>query len=224
MHGKLMSPPVISVIMSVRNSAAYVGEALDSVQAQSIENLQVIVIDDGSTDNTDEVARNHVVAAQVIRQEPLGISAALNRGMREVHGEFVSFVDADDVWPAQRLAKMRTALEQSASLAGVFGAMVNTDAQLRPLQPPLKARLPSVGLFRHATILKVGEFRTDVARFQNVDWMSRALSIGLEFAMIDSIVLFRRIHGNNLGLADSKRSNEDLLRVIRDHHARKARQ
>jgi glycosyltransferase involved in cell wall biosynthesis len=216
-------PPLISVILCVRDGATYLREALDSVAAQDVKGLEAIVVDDGSTDDSHAIALRHPVAAHVVRQNPLGLPAALNRGLSEARGKFVCFIDADDVWPSNRLKDLIAALDRSASLDGVFGAFVNTNAHLEAITPPLSARGLHVALLRRDSALRIGNFRTDVAHAANVDWISRAYSIGLTFCTINSIVSFRRIHGDNMGMRDRARGMQDMLRVVRDHHARNRR-
>jgi glycosyltransferase involved in cell wall biosynthesis len=216
-----MSLPLISVILCVRDGGDYLCHALDSVEAQNVQGVEVVVIDDGSTDDSAEIAGKHSVAATVLREKRLGLPRALNHGLIEARGSFVTFIDADDVWPADRLVKMVAAFDRSPNIDGVYGAFINTDAKLRPVGPPLSARCLGTMLISRASALKIGDFRTDVAHGANVDWISRALTIGLRFAPVDAIVAFRRIHSNNMGVRDQRRSRQDLLRVIRDHHARK---
>jgi glycosyltransferase involved in cell wall biosynthesis len=216
-----MSWPLISVILCVRDGGSYLSQALDSVGVQEIESKEVIVVDDGSTDHSAKIAVEHAVAPKVIRQKPLGLAAGLNRACCEARGRFLSFLDADDVWPADRLSIMIAPFDRSPDVDLVYGALVNTNPQLQPIGPVLTARLLNTALIRRVSALKVGEIRTDVQHGANVDWISRALAIGLQFVAVDSVVLFRRIHGGNSGLRDRDKARRDMIRVIRDHHARK---
>lgn len=215
-----MFSPVISVILCVRNGETYLKQALDSVALQKMVGIEVIVIDDGSDDRSARIASEHMIGPRVERQPPLGHGAALNRGLQRASGRFIACIDADDVWPAGRLVALLGVFERSSCIDIVFGATQNTDAELRPLQNSIPNRMPNAALIRHTSALRVGDFRVDVKHGTTVDWISRAVKLGLKFAEVDAVVLFRRIHDNNLGIRDRERGRQDMLRVIRDHHAR----
>ena len=94
-RGEEESPPLVTVVIPCYNQAHFLGEAIESVLSQSYRNFEVIVVDDGSTDNTSEVASRYE-GVRLVRQENRGLSGARNRGMREAKGEYVVFLDADD--------------------------------------------------------------------------------------------------------------------------------
>jgi glycosyltransferase involved in cell wall biosynthesis len=103
----------ISVIIPLYNKGAYIGRALDSVFAQTFQDYEVIVIDDGSTDDGPErVASYTDERLHLIRQANAGPGAARNRGIREAKGKYVAFLDADDEWLPEYLMKSYTVLEQ----------------------------------------------------------------------------------------------------------------
>jgi glycosyltransferase involved in cell wall biosynthesis len=210
----------ISVIMPVRDGAAYLREALDSIADQAMADLEMIVIDDGSRDDSAAIAAAHRLAPKVASQPPLGLTAALNHGMRLAQGELLAFLDSDDVWPPGRLADM-LAIMADPQIDVVYGQVVNANARLVPIAAPLAARLCGAMLIRRAAALRVGEFRTDIAHGTIVDWNSRATAAGLRFQELDRVVLLRRIHGDNLGVRERAGAREDMLRVIRDHMKRK---
>ena len=90
--------PTISCIVPVYNSARFIGEALDSILNQQHSVSQIVVVDDGSTDDLDAALSNYDQRISVIRQENRGPAAARNRGIQESNGEFLTFLDADDLW------------------------------------------------------------------------------------------------------------------------------
>ncbi len=93
-----MLQPLVSVIIPTFNRANWVGEAIASVLAQQYERLELIVVDDGSSDHTAHVIRSFGAALTVVRQAHAGVSAARNHGVATSHGELVAFLDSDDVW------------------------------------------------------------------------------------------------------------------------------
>jgi len=107
-----MSPPTVSVVMPVFNRERFVGEAVQSILSQTFANLELIVVDDGSTDRTSEILRSFAdPRLHVIRQENRGIGAAMNTGLRAVRGEYVARLDSDDVWLPDMLEAQLRVLE-----------------------------------------------------------------------------------------------------------------
>ncbi len=215
------SNPLVSVIMCVRDGEEYIGEALDSIAAQSIAALETLVILDGSSDRSETVARGHPISPTIISRPALGLPAAMNCGMEQAKGDFITFLDCDDVWPDRRLEIMLAAFERNPEVDGVFSVMINTNHRLVPMQTFEPARMMNAMLVKRASARRVGALRTDVRHAANIDWISRATVQGLAFLPLDTTAVLRRVHGENMGLRDRSRARRDLLRVVRDHHRRK---
>jgi glycosyltransferase involved in cell wall biosynthesis len=97
--------PLVSAIIPAYNSAAFLARAIRSALAQDYPNKQVIVVDDGSTDNTEEIAKSFGAEIIYVRQENAGPAAARNRGIKETRAEYIAFLDSDDEWLPGRLSK-----------------------------------------------------------------------------------------------------------------------
>ena len=110
-----MSRPLVSVIIPTYNRASTVSEAIESVLQQTYPNVEVIVIDDGSKDNTQEVLRRYAGRIRNIYQENAGQMVARNRGIRESRGEIITFLDSDDLWLAHCVERHVRALQPSLS-------------------------------------------------------------------------------------------------------------
>lgn len=108
----------ITAVIPAYNAARFIGEALRSVQAQTASPAEVIVVDDGSTDRTGEIARAHGV--WVLRQENLGLSAARNTAIRAASQPWIAFLDADDLWEPKKLELQWAAVEACPSVGAVF--------------------------------------------------------------------------------------------------------
>lgn len=100
-----MIQPLVSVIIPNYNYARYLPQVLDSVLAQSYSNVEIIVVDDGSMDDSKAVLRNYEKHVRLVEQPNQGVSAARNRGVRESSGELLAFLDADDVWLPLKLER-----------------------------------------------------------------------------------------------------------------------
>lgn len=158
-----MSAPVLSVAMPVRDGARHVGAALDSLAAQTLPGIEVVVVDDGSTDATPEIvaaqARTWAEGAHgrivLIRQENAGVSAARNRAVAAARADLVGFLDADDLWhpakAARQVALMRGAPEVALSHTGF--RIVDADGRdlLERAVPPA-GPLPLARLMRRNVI------------------------------------------------------------------------
>jgi glycosyltransferase involved in cell wall biosynthesis len=99
-----MSSGRVSVVIPVRDGAAYLSEAIDSVFAQTHAPDEVVVVDDGSVDATPEVIARYGSRVTAIAQPRLGNASASNRGVEASSGEFIAFLDADDLWLPEKLA------------------------------------------------------------------------------------------------------------------------
>src|SRR5262245_39908172 len=97
--------PNVSVVIPSYNSAAYLPAAIDSVLAQTARDLEVIVVDDGSTDDTPDVVARYGPPVRGIRQANAGVAAARNRGIAEARGRYIAFLDADDTWEPVKLER-----------------------------------------------------------------------------------------------------------------------
>ena len=108
-------PPTVSVVVAAYNAERFLADALDSVAAQTAPPLETVVVDDGSTDRTAEIAERHPVGARLVRQENAGSAAARNRGIAEARGALVAFLDADDLWLPHKLDRQIAALGRTGA-------------------------------------------------------------------------------------------------------------
>ncbi len=109
-----MSTDLVSVVIPAYNASATLDETLQSVRAQTYKTLEILVVDDGSRDDTVAIAERHAAAdprVRVIQQENAGVAAARNRGWAEARADFLAFVDADDLWHATKIERQLAALK-----------------------------------------------------------------------------------------------------------------
>jgi len=126
--------PLVSVVVTTYNHAAYIEQALDSVLSQSMTDLEVIVVDDGSTDDTPsrlEPYANHP-AVTLVRQANAGIAQSRNTGVRHARGTWVAFLDGDDLWHPDKLAVQVAAMQQhpTCGLVAVNGRQFDPSGQI----------------------------------------------------------------------------------------------
>ncbi len=213
----------ISVLLPCYNAAPYLAEALDSVLAQDVPVREIVVVDDGSSDGSAEVAERFGAAIRCERQPHVGISAARNRALSLAGGDLIAFLDADDVWPTGSLASRLECLTGDAS-ADCVGGLVEEfispelDAEARVGLAALPGVLPgrTVGamLMRRSAFDRVGDFDTSYRIGETLDWVARAENAGIRMPLLDRVVLRRRIHLSNTGMR-SRHLRSDYLRVLK---------
>ncbi|TYS59867.1 glycosyltransferase [Sutcliffiella horikoshii] len=111
---------LVSVIIPCFNSEKWIIETIDSVLNQTYSNIEIIVVDDGSTDNTKDVISNYSKRIKYIYQQNKGPSVARNLGIKKSKGKYVAFLDSDDLWESNKLEKQVEFLENNQNIALVF--------------------------------------------------------------------------------------------------------
>ena len=201
--------PLVSVIIGAYNAAPYLGEAIESVLAQTHEPVELIVVDDGSTDATRDVAEAYGDALRCIGQPNGGMAAARNRGIAEARGEYLAFLDADDRFPPDKLRTQLAAFDADPSLDVVYGHVCEflspdlDEPARRLLREPVHDTpwpTPNLMLVRRDSFLRVGLFSTELKVGIGVDWHARANEAGLRSAVPPVVVLERRLHAENNGI------------------------
>jgi glycosyltransferase involved in cell wall biosynthesis len=209
--------------MPVHDGERYLAEAIESVLAQTHRELEVIVIDDGSSDGSAVLAEAYAPAVRCFSQEAAGIGAARNRGVEMARGGFLAFLDADDLWKRRKLELQLGAFEREPRPDLVFGHMRQfkspdlddaTAARIRcpdGLQP---GYLPSGLLVARDAFERVGPFATGLQVGEFIDWMARARELGLTEVMVPEHVLWRRLHDSNQGVRH-RRDLADFAQVLK---------
>jgi glycosyltransferase involved in cell wall biosynthesis len=201
--------PLISVIIPVYNGEKYLAEAIESVLSQTDFRLDVIVVDDGSTDNTARVAESFG-SVRYHYQMNAGVGAARNKGIVMAYGDYFAFLDADDLWMTDKIKRQLIAFEADSELDMAFG---HTQQFYSPeLTPPEKDRLripaetlPAYNadtmLIKKKSFQSVGLFKNELRIGEFIDWYARATELNLKSIMLPDVLVKRRIHITNLGIS-----------------------
>ncbi len=222
----------IAVIIPAWNAGRHLTAALDSViaNAASIDaTVQILVIDDGSTDDTSEVASRYAdQGVELFWQPNLNTAMARNAGIALTNSRYVAHLDADDTWPAGRLAALMAPLELDPDLDAVFGRAIefadaDAPSTARWSPEPMLVRAPTVGLLRRSTHDRFGGFAPALALDQ-VNWTGQALARNLRYGTVDDIVLSRRIHAANKSHSQPFTTDRRLVSVVRNALAARRRQ
>jgi glycosyltransferase involved in cell wall biosynthesis len=223
------APPLISVIIPCYNAKAYLGEAIESALGQEAGPLEIIVVDDGSTDGSADVARRFGAAVRYEGQANAGIAAARNRGVELSRGRYLAFLDADDMWAPGSLAWRLAMLRAHPGVACVFGAVEEflspeldeeARARLCPAHAPQPGRLAGSMLIEREAFLRVGLFDPRLKVGETLDWVARADDARIPMRTGEAVVLRRRIHRDNT-VTREKARRSDYLRALRASLARR---
>jgi glycosyltransferase involved in cell wall biosynthesis len=220
-----MSAPLVTCVVPVHDGARFLGEALDSVLAQTYEPLEIVVVDDGSTDDTATVARRYERRIRFVRQEHAGPSAARNRGTRLARGEFLAFLDADDLWlPHKTVRQMsrfaaRATLDISVSQFEDFWSpglrAADAEGPGHDLAGPQTGfRLPAA-VVRRSVFEAVGPLDADLRHGEGNEWFIRALDHRAVIEFLPEVLTRRRLHDRNMTRLEANEAREWLPRLAK---------
>ncbi len=225
-----MSQPPVSVIVAVRNGERFLGQALDSILVQDWRPIEILLIDGHSSDRTVEVARSYPLV-RVIPQQNHGVSDSYNLGIAVAAGEFISFLSHDDFWAAGKLKWQMPSLLADPECDYVVGRVkffldpgCALPAGFRPelLEGDRVAYIMETLLARKSVFQKVGGFDPLLTSAEDVDWFCRAKDQKIRHAVVNEVVVHKRVHDTNLSLNDAN-GNAMLLKLLRQSIARKMR-
>ena len=222
------SQPTVACIVPLYNGRDFILEALASIEAQTWPAREVIVVDDGSSDDGAELVRRHYPRARLIQQPNGGEAAARNRGIGAARSDYLALLDQDDLWHPGKLELQMGLLLADPALDWVIGQqrMIMLDEPgadwARPdfLDRPLIGFLPGCMLARRRAFDRIGLFNTSVRIGSDTDWFMRARDAGLRMGNVGREILIRRIHGANAS-RDAQVFYDGLMQVVRGHLQRR---
>jgi glycosyltransferase involved in cell wall biosynthesis len=200
-----MNKPLVSIVVPVFNGARYLGAALQSAFEQDYRPIQVIVVDDGSTDATAKAVRSFKEVIYIY-QSNQGAYAARNQGISVALGEFIAFLDADDLWTRNKLSLQIDWLTEHMDIGYVAARFRNflEKGVERPgwikkeqLSEDQVGGVPNL-VVRRSVFKKIGIFETGCGSGADLDWVLRAKDAGIKCAILPHTLLYRRIHDSNL--------------------------
>jgi glycosyltransferase involved in cell wall biosynthesis len=216
-----------TVVIPAYNAAKTIVEALESVLAQTVLPQQIIVVDDGSTDGTAELAKAVSPLVTVISTPNRGSGAATTTGISMVNTAIVATLDADDVWlPAKMAVQLNMLLQGNQRPDAVLARMVPFgDTHLKTAPTEASGWTRSTLVIWVEAFLRVGAVRDmDHGYGEMVDWFARAKGEGLVFALLDDPLAKRRIHTDSYSFRAGAGQAHDYLKVARLALERKRRQ
>ncbi len=216
--------PRVSVLIPTYNCGQFLSEAIDSVLSQTFTDFEIIVVDDGSTDNTAEVVSRY----PDVKYFPIahsGVSTARNTAITHATGEFVVFLDADDKWTSDKLEKQVAYLDAHPDCMLVFTKAENfyeneehnrTQRQQELYNSSLERCVITCAI-RSIVFEKHGVFRTDYPHGEDTQFMFRLSISGISLDhCIPEVLYLRRIHSNNISLTHESAGPNRVMSIMAD--------
>lgn len=219
--------PKVSLVIPTYNTGRYILEALASLEQQTYKNLEIIVVDDGSTDNTAELLEAHGGSSIRFHQANAGQSAAMNFGWKQSSGAFLGYLSADDrLHPEAVATVVATLLENPSAVLAYpdFDIIDEFSATVRTVRPDEYSEerlvanfqcLPGPGaLFRREAWIKTGDWNSSLRSIPDMDFFLRLCQFG-PFVRVDRVVAEFRIHSGSTTYSPSTAERADEpVRVI----------
>ncbi len=225
-----------SIIIPVFNQAHYLVQAIESCYQQTADNIEVLVVNDGSTDNTAQVVAPYLTRPnfKYVEQPNAGLPGARNRGFAESTGEYLCFLDSDDYYHPEKIRKQAELLEEDPELGFVYCDLVSVDDNGQPLLSQWSVRKrdremsgnifgslmlggyfpPHTVMIRRSVLEKVGPFDPELGGHADYDLWLRVSGAGHRAVYIDEKLAFYRYHSTNMS-KDGMRMAETRLATFR---------
>jgi glycosyltransferase involved in cell wall biosynthesis len=216
--------PFVTVVIPAFNAERYITQAIDSVLRQTCGMFEVIVADDGSTDQTRSVVERFGPLVRYEYQRNAGPSSARNRGIELATGDFVAFLDADDVWNPEKCAVQIAHLNERPELVGCAAHVRNflsQDAAPGTAPPGQVVTLGTTLMVRRSLFDAVGMLNPEYWHRDLQDLLVRAEDRGFKVEILPDVLAQRRIHSHNMSSHRSGADHLELIAITRARHARR---
>lgn len=215
--------PFVSVIIPSWNRAAFLPEAIGSVRAQNYENLEIIVVDDGSTDDTPEVLASLGRDVRTAWQQNAGPAAARNHGISLARGELIAFLDSDDVWATGGLEARVEAFERNPAAQMALGltqvAVIAPHSKgadrFAPVADPAFVTSFGAALCRREVFEVAGLLDASLRTGEDVDWFLRCREAGVMTTLVPTVTTHVRRHEGSMTFLDEHRHRGLLVAIKR---------
>lgn len=218
-----MPTPLVSVIMPVYNTEKYVSESIRSILGQTYQNIELICVNDGSTDGSLDILKSFgdaIVIIDLLKNS--GIGAARNAGIRIARGTFVAFADADDIWNPRKLEEQMEQFQNDPLLDISFCMIenflspdVSPEVKASRSFPtgPIAGQISGTFVVRASSFGRIGLLNETYRVGEFIDWMARAQEARLRSEMIGRVLYLRRVHETNT--AGNRPAQADYLRIMK---------
>ncbi len=203
---------LISVIIPVYNGEMFLAGAIQSVLDQNYFPIEIIVVDDGSTDNTQQLASQFGNKIIYSKKENGGVASARNKGLEIAQGEFISFIDADDLWAMNKIELQLGKFLAKPNVGIVIGFTQRIPMEMDVARAEIGPNRDIILLYSLGSTLiskfvfdKIGNFDETMLLSEDTDWFYRAMETNIQIELHHEIVQYYRFHQNNI-TTDKKRN------------------
>ncbi|MCE9642889.1 MAG: glycosyltransferase [Candidatus Andersenbacteria bacterium] len=219
--------PLVSVVIPVYNAEHFLEQAIESILAQDYAPLEIIAVNDGSTDASADILRTYAEYIRIIDQKNSGVASARNKGFAAARGEYISFLDNDDIFLPRKISAQVEYLEKHPDIhmcvplcEGFLENGVQKPGWVRDgfLDVMHRNLSPSAWLIRKQLFSYVGAFDPQYSIASDTDWVARVLKAGYEIGTVEQLLWKKRVHQKNashiLSLSERANYNRELLSLI----------
>lgn len=220
-----MDKPLVSVIMPVKNGERFISECLNSIISQDYPSIEIIVVDGQSTDRTDQIVKSFNNVQYIYQEKDPGIPFAKNLGLSMAKGEFVAFISHDDIWPSHKLSTqidymIRNKVQYTITRVKYFlepGSFIRPGFNKQLLSGDFVGKMPETLVAYKSLFDSIGVFSTELSYMEDIDWFNRADQNNIPMAVIEEVLLHKRVHDDNVSYNPSKisRINREILGLLK---------
>ena len=202
---------LVSVIIPVYNCERYIAEAIQSVLSQTYRALEVIIVDDGSTDKSASIVKSFDSSIRYYYQPNRGQAVAMNQGINLAHGDYLAFLDADDLWTKNKTMLQMQAFKVHPAVDIVSGHIKqffspeldeNFTKKIKCVTELMPGHTLKAMLAKREVFDRIGLFETNWDVGVEMSWHLRAIEADLNIMMLPELVFLRRIHESNKGITN----------------------
>lgn len=222
--------PGVSIVIPVFNGERFLAQAIESILQQHWSPLEIIVVDDGSTDRSAEIAEGYRGTVKCIRQSHAGLPATRNVGFASAEHSYLLPFDSDDLMCSDAIATRMDYLKKHPEceiLVGYFKSFgdfdsdeCETEKYVVP-EDPQKGHVAGTSLIHRSVFDRIGGFNERLQTISDLEWFVRCQEAGINIQEIEDVLMRRRIHGRNHSLSGDQHSSAVQLRMLKSFLDRK---
>jgi glycosyltransferase involved in cell wall biosynthesis len=215
-----MQKPLVTCIIPAFNGERYIESAIESVLNQTFKNIEIIIIDDGSTDNTPNLIEKFNGKIRYIRQSNSGSAVARNLGISKASGDFIGFLDSDDMWDKNKILFQLECFENNPGIeACLCNIKILNEKEKGILDDQYVIVTPYTVcsiLIKTETVKKVGYFNVNLKFGEDTDWFMRIRKLDIPVKILKDTLVYARLHKDNLTNSFNVRSRDEIFSKIKN--------